>query len=82
MILAALQKPGVVVTDPDGTLHVQKQALRDAIAATKNFAGITGNLTCNANGDCADPKIAVYQVSADNFTNLVMPKTPIWNFTQ
>jgi branched-chain amino acid transport system substrate-binding protein len=82
MILAALQKPGVVVTDPDGTLHVQKQALRDAIAATKNFAGITGNLTCNANGDCADPKIAVYQVSADNFANLVMPKTPIWNFTQ
>jgi branched-chain amino acid transport system substrate-binding protein len=28
---------------------------------TKNHKGITGNLTCTATGDCADPKIAVYQ---------------------
>ena len=34
MILQALQKPGVVVKDADGTLHVHKQALRDALAAT------------------------------------------------
>jgi branched-chain amino acid transport system substrate-binding protein len=78
MILAALQKPGVVVTDPDGTLHVQKQALRDAIAATKDYKGVTGNLTCDPNGDCADPKIAIYQASADDFANLTMPKTPVW----
>jgi branched-chain amino acid transport system substrate-binding protein len=78
MVLAALQKPGVVVTDPDGTLHVQKQALRDAIGATKDFKGITGNLTCNANGDCADPKIAIYRASADDFAKLEMPKTPVW----
>jgi branched-chain amino acid transport system substrate-binding protein len=78
MILAALQKPGVVVKDADGTLHVQKQALRDAIGATKDFKGITGNLTCDPNGDCADPKIAIYQASADDFANLTMPKTPVW----
>jgi branched-chain amino acid transport system substrate-binding protein len=78
MVLAALQKPGVVAKDADGTLHVQKQALRDAIAATKDFKGITGNLTCDPNGDCADPKIAIYQASADDFANLTMPKTPVW----
>jgi branched-chain amino acid transport system substrate-binding protein len=31
--------------------------------ATKDFAGLTGNLTCDANGDCADPHIAVYQTN-------------------
>lgn len=78
MILAALQKPGVVVQDADGTLHVQKQALRDAIAATKDLKGVTGNLTCDANGDCADPKIAIYQSSATDVANGTMPKKPVW----
>ncbi len=78
MILTSLQKPNVVVKDADGTLHVQKQALRDAIAATKDLKGITGNLTCDPNGDCADPKIAVYQGGQQDFANLTMPKSPVW----
>ncbi len=78
LILAALQKPGVVIQDSDGTLHVQKKALRDAIGATKDFKGITGSLTCDPNGDCADPKIAIYQASKSDFDNLTMPKTPVW----
>ena len=78
MILAALQKPGVTVQDADGTLHVQKQALRDTVAATKDFKGITGNLTCDPNGDCADPKIAIYLGTADNFAKLNMPEKPVW----
>ncbi len=81
MVLAALQKPNVVVKDADGTLHVQKQALRDALAAT-DMQGITGHIKCDANGDCADPHIAVYQVTADNFAQLVMPKDPIWKQTK
>jgi len=78
MILAALQKPNVVAKDADGTLHVQKQALRDAIAATKDFKGITGNITCDPNGDCADPKIAIYQESPADFTKGQTPTDPIW----
>lgn len=78
MILQALQKPNVVVKDADGTLHVQKQALRDAIAATKDFKGITGNLTCDPNGDCADPKIAIYRETQDDFGKGQTPTTPIW----
>jgi branched-chain amino acid transport system substrate-binding protein len=77
MILQALQKPGVVTTDADGTLHVGKQALRDALKAT-DMQGITGHIVCDPNGDCADPKIAIYRVTADNLANLVMPKDPIW----
>ena len=32
-----------------------------AMAATKDHPGLTGNLTCTELGDCADPKIAVYE---------------------
>lgn len=45
----------------DGSLLIGRQALRDAMISTKDYAGITGNLTCTATGDCADPKIAVYE---------------------
>ncbi len=58
MIFAAIEKVGK--TDAAGNLYIGRKALRDALFATKNFKGITGNLTCNAYGDCADPHIAVY----------------------
>lgn len=59
MFFAAIEK--VAVVDEDGTIHIGRQALRDAVFATKDFQGLTGNLTCSATGDCADPKIAVYE---------------------
>jgi len=73
---AAIEK--VAVKGPDGTLYIGRKALRDAILATKDFKGMTGTITCDQYGDCADPKIAVYQTTADNVKNLVMPDTPIW----
>ena len=76
MIFAAIEK--VAVQCPDGTLYIGRQALRDALYATKDFKGLTGNLTCDAYGDCADPKIGIYQTTADNVKNLVMPDTPVW----
>ena len=60
MIAAAVEK--VAVQNGD-TMVIGKQALRDAIAATKDFQGLTGNITCGESGDCADPKIAVYEVT-------------------
>ena len=51
------------------TLIIGRQALRDAIGATKDFQGLTGNITCDPNGDCADPKIAVYEVTDVNEWN-------------
>ncbi len=46
------------------TIYVGRKALRDAIFATKDFAGITGTLTCGQYGDCGAPVIAVYQITA------------------
>jgi branched-chain amino acid transport system substrate-binding protein len=58
LIFAAVEK---VAVDDNGTLHVGRKALTDALFATQNFQGLTGNLTCSQYGDCADPKIAVYE---------------------
>ena len=59
IIYAAVEK--VAVVDADGTIHIGRQALRDAIYATKDYAGLTGTLTCSPSGDCGAPVIAVYQ---------------------
>lgn len=60
IVFAALEK--VAVVQEDGTIYVPRQALRDAIFATKDFKGITGTLSCSASGDCGAPVIAVYEV--------------------
>jgi branched-chain amino acid transport system substrate-binding protein len=60
IIFAALSK--VAVQDADGTLHIGRQALRDAIFATQGYRGATGTLTCGQFGDCGAPVIAVYQI--------------------
>ncbi len=62
MILNAVKK--VAVAGQDGALYIPRKGLRDALYATKDFKGLTGNLTCDKNGDCADPHIAVYQLTA------------------
>jgi branched-chain amino acid transport system substrate-binding protein len=75
MIFAAIEK--VAVKDGDN-LYIGRKALRDALYATKNLQGLTGNLTCDKYGDCADPRIAVYQQTADNIKKLANPETPFW----
>jgi len=71
MIFAAIEK--VAVQDADGTLHIGRQALRDAMYATKDYKGLTGNLSCTPTGDCADPHIAVYEYHAGQY-----PPERIW----
>ena len=71
MIFKAIED--VAVQDEDGTLHIGRQALRDALFALENFKGLTGNLTCSDTGDCADPRIAVYEYHADTY-----PPEKIW----
>lgn len=71
LVFAAIEK--VAVQDEDGTLHIPRQALRDAVYGTSGFAGLTGNLTCTPTGDCADPKIAVYEYHTGEY-----PPERIW----
>jgi branched-chain amino acid transport system substrate-binding protein len=60
LILACVDK--VAAEDSDGTIHVGRQAMRDCLYATSGYEGITGTLTCNEYGDCADPKITVSEI--------------------
>jgi branched-chain amino acid transport system substrate-binding protein len=76
MIFAAIEK--VAKKAPDGSLTIGRKALRDALYATKNMKGLTGTITCDKYGDCADPKIAVYKTTADNVKKLEMPSIPYW----
>lgn len=71
MIFAAIEK--VAIKNADGSLLIPRQALRDAMYGTKDFKGLTGNLTCTPTGDCADPKIAVYEYHTGEY-----PPTRIW----
>jgi branched-chain amino acid transport system substrate-binding protein len=56
MIFAAIEK--VAVKD-NGKLHIDRQKLIDAMYQTKDFAGLTGTLSCDEFGDCAAPKIDI-----------------------
>ena len=79
IFFAAIEQ--VAVVDADGTVHIGRQALRDAIYGTTGFAGLTGTLACDENGDCATGEaLAVYQISqamVDGSEDLVA-STPVW----
>lgn len=68
MILDAIEK--VAQQGADGTLLIGRQALRDALFATSGMQGITGTITCDANGDCADPAISVSQIQNGAFVRI------------
>ena len=59
----------VAVEGDDGTLFIPKGALKEEIAATSGFEGLTGTLTCGDPdaGDCADPNIRVSQIQDGAF---------------
>jgi len=75
LIFNAIEKSAVQDGD---TLYICRSKLRDAMYATKGMKGMTGTISCNEYGDCADPHIAVYQQTADNIKKLVNPETPFW----
>ncbi|MGH3734608.1 MAG: branched-chain amino acid ABC transporter substrate-binding protein [Micromonosporaceae bacterium] len=59
MLFEAIEK--VVVSDDDGTLHIDRQKLMDQLYKVKGYEGLTGSLTCDEFGDCADPEIEIVQ---------------------
>lgn len=58
----------------DGTLLIGRQALRDALYATSGYEGITGTLTCDEFGDCADARISVSEVTSGEFARIWPPE--------
>ncbi|MFN8456276.1 MAG: transporter substrate-binding domain-containing protein [Anaerolineae bacterium] len=65
MVFDAIEQ--VAVTDADGNTVIGRQALREALYGAKDFDGITGKLTCNEYGDCANPKIAVNEIEKGEY---------------
>jgi len=49
----------VAVLEEDGTLHIGRQALRDALYATTGYQGLTGSLTCDEYGDCGAIRLQI-----------------------
>ena len=69
IIADAIEEVGI---EEEGTLFIPRTALRDYLAELTDYAGLTGSLTCNENGDCANSTITVRQVRDGEFV-------PIWN---
>ena len=71
--------PKVAKADKDGNLYIGRKALRDAVFA-ETFDGMSGPIACDAYGQCAKFKPAIYEfVSADPKT-FSMGKNPkkVW----
>jgi branched-chain amino acid transport system substrate-binding protein len=60
LLLSAIE--AVAVHEEDGTLHIGRQALRDALYATSGFQGLTGSLTCDPYGDCGVARFKVVRL--------------------
>lgn len=77
LLLNAIEKVAQVA-DNDSLL-IGRKALRDAIAATTNFDGLTGQLTCNQSGDCASRQaLGIYQVTEAEIAEGHWPPPLVW----
>ena len=52
MLLNAIAQ--VAIQQEDGTLLIDREAIRAKLFQTEGFEGLTGSLTCSPNGDCAN----------------------------
>jgi len=68
MLIEAIEE--VAITE-DGTTYIPRTALKDRMFETSEFEGITGNLTCDENGDCnPDATISVSVVENGDFSRI------------
>ncbi|MBC8505003.1 MAG: ABC transporter substrate-binding protein [Anaerolineales bacterium] len=69
MIFACVEE--VALLEYDGTMHIGRQSLRDCLYNISGFEGITGILTCDEYGDCADPNnMAVFQLRNGEYVRI------------
>jgi branched-chain amino acid transport system substrate-binding protein len=68
LILGCVEE--VAAQEDDGTIHVGRQAMRDCLYATHQYEGITGLLTCDQYGDCANPEIVVKQLMSGKYVQI------------
>lgn len=73
----------VAQATPDGGLIIGRQALRDAISAVENYAGLSGPLTCQEEsphaGDCASGAgLAIFEMTEAVVNGEMWPPPVAW----
>jgi len=63
IIFAAIEAVGL--QGSDGTLYIPREALRAWARGLKDYPGLTGNLTCDPNGDCGAKFVSIAQLKPD-----------------
>ncbi|GAB4520763.1 MAG: branched-chain amino acid ABC transporter substrate-binding protein [Anaerolineae bacterium] len=81
ILLAAIE--AVAVENEDGSITIGRQALRDAVAATEGFEGLTGTLTCQEespfSGDCATGEaLAIFELTEAEVNDGNWPPAIVW----
>ena len=84
LLLNALEAAAVV--NEDGGIIIGRQAIRDAVAATEDYPGLTGRLTCREDspfaGDCSPgTALAVFQITEAEVYDDNWPPPIAWNFS-
>ena len=60
LLFDAVRRTAVV--DPSGGLSIDREALRRALLAVQGYDGLSGRITCESSGDCAESaRIAIYR---------------------
>jgi branched-chain amino acid transport system substrate-binding protein len=67
MLFAAIEQAATPSSSTDSTLMIPRQTLRDMILRMRGVPGLSGTITCSALGDCAEPKIEMFQIQKGNF---------------
>jgi len=63
----------VATVNSAGHLEIGRQALANAVRATRAYAGLTGSITFDANGDRTLGEVVIYQVQGEKWVQ-VFPK--------
>lgn len=71
VILQALET--VAEVDDEGNLVINREALIEALRATEDYEGLSGNITCDDTGDCGSALIAVHLVEDGEWVELDVP---------
>lgn len=67
MLFTAIEQASIPASSTDNTLFIQRQLLRDSILRVRGVQGLSGTLTCSELGDCAEPRITIFQVRDNTF---------------
>ena len=62
LLLNAIETVAVQDTNAEGTLHIGRQALREALYATTDLVGVSGMFTCDEFGDCSTAEFNIMRL--------------------